>query len=367
MSINMPGLLGGLNEEEIKQQALGSAALQAGLAGLMASGPSLTPVSTGQILGQAGSVGIGAYQQGLQQAQQQQMQRQAQQTIQGVLGGQGAGGKFDMNALADKYIQLGVAFSASDPQRSKFYFDAGKDLKEKTSKYTGEMANLAYTKFGTSNVNDLTPAQRNELDQEYQQRKLNVAARQAPVMPAINVSYGKSFGSDLAGEQVKMIAGSQAQAQGAAETLYTVNEVEPILDEAFTGPGANVQIAIARIGEKLGKLGIGGIDQADRLRSTSALIKSAAQLELDAAAKMRSQGNITENERVILRKAASVDLSELTSTEIKEVFRILKKSSTARISSHNETLDRFIETFPEAQKNLELYRVRPPVPVRRVQ
>lgn len=360
------GLLGGANEDEIRMQALGNAALQAGLTGLMASGPSLTPVSTGQVIGQAGAAGLGAYQQGLQQAQQQQMQRQAQQTIQGVLGGQSAGGKMDLNALADKYIELGVAFSASDPQRSKFYFDAGKDLKEKTSKYTGEMANLAYTKFGTSNINDLTPAQRNELDQEYQQRKLNVAARQAPVIPApvINVKYGESFGTNLAKQQVDMITTSQVQAQGAADTLATINEIEPIVSEAFTGPGANIQIALTRVGEKLG---IAGKDATERLRNTSALIKSAAQLELDAAAKMRGQGTLTDTERALLQRASSVDPTQLSQTEIQEVFRIIKKSSSARISAHNTTLDRFINTMPEAKNNLELFRIVPPVKVRRVE
>lgn len=362
--MQMPGLLGGIDDEEIQNQAMKMAALQAGLTGLMASGPSLMPVSTGQVLGQVGLTGVGAYQQGLQQAQQQQVQRQTQQAIRSALGGQQPGAELDTDALSDLYMKIGVALSATNPEQAKFYFQASKDVKEKSEKLTGSTANLAYAMYGKADPRKLTKEELQNVLAVEQEQKMRVAAKQAPAAPVVNVSYGKSFGSDLAGEQVKMIAGSHAQAQGAAETLYTVNEVEPILDEAFTGPGANVQIAIARIGEKLG---IGGRDQADRLRSTSALIKSAAQLELDAAAKMRGQGAITENERVILRKAASVDPAELTATEIKEVFRILKKSSTARISSHNATLDRFIETVPEAQKNLELYRVRPPVPVRRVQ
>ncbi len=183
----MPGLLGGLNEEEIRNQALGSAALQAGLAGLMASGPSLSPVSTGQVLGQAGSVGIGAYQQGLQQAQQQQMQRQTQQAIQGVLGGQGSGGKMDTSALADKYMQLGVAFSGVDPQRAKFYLDAADKMKEKTERFTGGVANAALELFGTADVSKLTQDQRTKAQQYAQSLELQQKSAGAPKM-SVNLS-----------------------------------------------------------------------------------------------------------------------------------------------------------------------------------
>ncbi len=183
----MPGLLGGLNEEEIRNQALGIAALQAGLAGLMASGPSLSPVSAGQVLGQAGAVGLGAYQQGLQQAQQQQMQRQTQQAIQGVLGGQGADGKMDTSALADKYMQLGVAFSGIDPQRAKFYLDAADKMKEKTERFTGGVANAALELFGTADVSKLTQDQRTKAQQYAQSIEMQQKAAGAPKM-SVNVS-----------------------------------------------------------------------------------------------------------------------------------------------------------------------------------
>jgi hypothetical protein len=53
------------------------ALLQMGLAGMAASGPSRTPTSLGQIMGQSGMAGLQAYQQGIQ-GQQQQAFRQAQ-------------------------------------------------------------------------------------------------------------------------------------------------------------------------------------------------------------------------------------------------------------------------------------------------
>jgi hypothetical protein len=49
------------------------AILQMGLAGMAASGPSRTPNSLGQIIGQSGMAGLQGYQQGLQNQQQQQL------------------------------------------------------------------------------------------------------------------------------------------------------------------------------------------------------------------------------------------------------------------------------------------------------
>lgn len=229
---NIMGLLGGVNEEEIRNQALGSAALQAGLAGLMASGPSLTPVSSGQILGQAGSVGIGAYQQGLQQAQQQQMQRQTQQAIQGVLGGQGAGGKIDTSALADKYMQLGVAFSGVDPQRAKFYLDAAKDMKEKTERFTGGVANAALELFGTADIGKLTQEQRTKAQQHAQSLEMQQKAAGAPKM-SVNVSDPTAVSREvmsIRNNYVKEIGDASALASTYQNLLAASNDPNPIGD-----------------------------------------------------------------------------------------------------------------------------------------
>jgi len=75
-----------LGEEEYKnaqKSALNSGLLQAGLMGLMASGPSFQPVGTGQVLGQAGMAGLGGYQEALQGAEQQALKgREFEQMMQ---------------------------------------------------------------------------------------------------------------------------------------------------------------------------------------------------------------------------------------------------------------------------------------------
>jgi hypothetical protein len=67
-------LLGEEEYETARGEAMGNAMLMAGLQGLLASGPSVTPVGFGQVLGQAGMAGLGAYGSSLQQAGQQGLQ-----------------------------------------------------------------------------------------------------------------------------------------------------------------------------------------------------------------------------------------------------------------------------------------------------
>lgn len=66
----LKGLLGD-EYEDAQKGAFTNALLMAGLQGLMASGPSLTPTSTGQIIGQAGMAGLEGYQGAMQRAEQQ--------------------------------------------------------------------------------------------------------------------------------------------------------------------------------------------------------------------------------------------------------------------------------------------------------
>ena len=56
-------------------------------------------------------------------------------------------------------------------------------------------------------------------------------------------------------------------------------------------------------------MGLAGKDSKETLEKTRAAMQQMAQLELDAAAQMKGQGQITENERDIIRRAASGDIA----------------------------------------------------------
>lgn len=74
MATYLQSLLGEDEFNAAKKDARGMGLLQAGLAGLMASGPSLTPTSAGQALGAAGLSGLSGYQDAMMQAERQGIQ-----------------------------------------------------------------------------------------------------------------------------------------------------------------------------------------------------------------------------------------------------------------------------------------------------
>jgi hypothetical protein len=76
-------------------------------------------------------------------------------------------------------------------------------------------------------------------------------------------------------------------------------------------------------------------------------MQGLARQELSAAGQMKGQGQITESERGILRRAEAGDISELTVPEIQTLLGALKKTSNYRINQHNQNLQR-LEKDPNA-------------------
>jgi hypothetical protein len=74
MATYLQSLLGEDEFQKTQQGARNMGLLQAGLAGLMASGPSLTPTSAGQALGAAGLSGLTGYQDAISEAERQGLQ-----------------------------------------------------------------------------------------------------------------------------------------------------------------------------------------------------------------------------------------------------------------------------------------------------
>jgi hypothetical protein len=55
---------------------------------------------------------------------------------------------------------------------------------------------------------------------------------------------------------------------------------------------------------------------------------------------MKGQGQITESERSILRKAESGQINELTKPELNTLLGALERTATSRINTHNQNLQR---------------------------
>lgn len=126
-------------------------------------------------------------------------------------------------------------------------------------------------------------------------------------------------------------------ARSAQATLQNVDQIEAGLKNAFVGPMAGKRVTLAQLGEVIG---VNGQDTTEKLQNTRNLIQGLARQELAAAGSMKGQGQITESERGILRRAEAGEIDSFTEPELRTLTGALRKTANYRISVHNQNLDR---------------------------
>ncbi len=147
-----------------------------------------------------------------------------------------------------------------------------------------------------------------------------------------------------------------AGAQSAQGTLNNVQQIRQGLGNAILGPGSGARIKLSQIGEVLG---VNGKDSTEQLQNTRNVLQGLARQELSAAGQMKGQGQITESERGILRRAEAGDISELTKPEVETLLNALEKTSRYRIENHNRNLER-LSKDPNAAGVVDYMRVDAP-------
>ena len=174
----------------------------------------------------------------------------------------------------------------------------------------------------------------NRAYQDYEIRKAGAGATRVSNNVAVNTE--KSFLNEIAGGMGKQVDASLAQARGAADSLRTIGQLGEILNsgKVMAGPATKPAMLLTQLGAQLG---LAGKDSKETLEKTRAAMQQMAQLELDAAAQMKGQGQITENERDIIRRAASGDIS-MTLPELKTLTASLEKTARYRIERHNQNV-----------------------------
>lgn len=192
----------------------------------------------------------------------------------------------------------------------------------------------------------------------YQQYELNkAAAGAARVNNNVAVNTEKSLLNEIAGGVGKQVDASLAAAKGAASTISTLNNLDAALNSGkiMAGPAT----APAQIALQLGtQLGLGGKNTQETLQNTRAAMQAMAQLELDTAGQMKGQGQITESERAILRKAASGDIN-MTLPELKTLSAVSRRTAQARIQQHNQNVQPLLQN-PNAAAVAPFLTVQPP-------
>ena len=165
-----------------------------------------------------------------------------------------------------------------------------------------------------------------------------------PLMTTVAEGLGKQLDSNL------------GAARAAVDTIGGAQRIRNLLDtgQVVSGPTADWRIAARQVGSVLG---VGG-NNDEVLANTRRTIQQLAQFELDAAQSMKGQGQITEAEREILRRAAAGNIS-FTEPELRALADSLEGRARKRIKAHNEDVNR-LGQMPEGAQLVPFYRVSEP-------
>jgi len=237
------------------------------------------------------------------------------------------------------YDQNGKAFLTGKTGEVKYLEGvAARDKKEVTK--GGEVYNPYDVQPGTTFQDpnkpfSLGPGGTPVPNAPYQQYELANSKAKAPNV-SVNTAQ-QPFLQGLGKTASEAVQAGFDQAKAAQDVLRNVAQIKSAGDKIFSGPGANARVTLAQIGEVLG---VNGKDTTEKLANTRNVIQGLARQELAAAGQMKGQGQITENERAILKKAESGDLSNMTKVDLAVLLGALEKTANYRINSHNQTLER---------------------------
>jgi hypothetical protein len=143
-------------------------------------------------------------------------------------------------------------------------------------------------------------------------------------------------------------------AEAANNTLRNIDIITPALDTAVLGPAADYRTTMLRVGQQLG---IAGADANQTLADTRQVVQGLARSELDAAAGMKGQGQITESERALLRRTAAGDQT-MTAGEIRTSMAAMQKLANQRLGSYQELLQTS-QTIPGFQQIAPMFQIQP--------
>jgi hypothetical protein len=146
-------------------------------------------------------------------------------------------------------------------------------------------------------------------------------------------------------------------ASAANDTLRNIDLIAPALDQAVLGTGADYRTVMTRIGSQLG---IAGPDAEATLQSTRQVVQGLAQSELTAAAAMKGQGAITENERGLIKRVAAGDQS-MTAGELRTGMAAMQKLANQRLMDQSAMLQtaRRVPGFESMAPMFEVQPYRP--------
>ena len=134
----------------------------------------------------------------------------------------------------------------------------------------------------------------------------------------------------------KELSEARDRAQSSVERINTAHRIAEVLhnDKTIQGPAADIRTVWQRVGEMAF-----GPGQAKSLEDTIQLVQGLAELELKSAGALKGQGSVTENERILLRKATSAP-NTLSKPELLKLMQIFDKTARYDIKQYEGRYER---------------------------
>jgi hypothetical protein len=175
---------------------------------------------------------------------------------------------------------------------------------------------------------------------------------------SVNVNTAKPLMNTVAEGLGKQIDATLQASRAATSAISTAHRLKSAVDSGkiVAGPGSDFRVLGLQLGQMLG---VGGNTSAEILANTRSTIQSMAQAELDAAQQMKGQGQITEAERDIIRRAAAGDINKLTAPEVRLLAEAMEKTARGKIKAHQRNVEA-LKKMPGSENLLPFYQTEEP-------
>ena len=150
-------------------------------------------------------------------------------------------------------------------------------------------------------------------------------------MPKIDIKMGDS----VAGQVGPMLKDSRTATHGAVKMFDAADRIEKALasNKVNAGPMSSQIQTVKQLAQKIG----GGNDES--IRQTQQVIRSLAQMAVEARKQLQGQGQVTESEAKAVAKADAGDIDSMTTGELQDLVTLTKRASHFIAKGHQEMLD----------------------------
>lgn len=220
----------------------------------------------------------------------------------------------------------------------------------KKTDYTNQDRRVAAGMFGGRPIEELNPQELMQLQAELDRNEIAKRRAGATVIDMGSREMEKEFAKGV----VEDTRASFQQAKSGLNTIKTVARLQPLISAGvYEGALAGAPRAVDQIATALG---VSGKNTQEKLARTAQTMQGLASLELDAAAAMKGQGAITENERALIARAAGGNLRDFTAVEVNSLLGALDKVARAKVEAHQSNWEVMNED-PIGRKYSKYYKI----------